>query len=105
MGKEYEEQWFTKYLAKEGILHETTVSYTPQQNGVAERANRTLMEAEKSIMFNNPESTLKKQKKSLLELMGPFLLASIYVRTRSMTNTEDATPTKNISTKFQKSTI
>lgn len=92
MGKEYEKQWFTDYLEKEGILHETTASYTPQQNGVAERANRTLMEAERSIMFNNPESSLNKQKKSLLELWGPFLLASIYVRNRSMTNTEDATP-------------
>ena len=92
MGKEIEEQWFTEYLAKEGILHETTASYTPQQNGMAERANRTLMEAERSIMFNNPESSLNKQKKSLLELRGPFLLAPIYVCNRSMTNTEEATP-------------
>lgn len=50
------------------------------------------MEAERSIMFNNPESSLNKQKKSLLEQWGPFLLASIYVGNRSMTNTEDATP-------------
>lgn len=92
MGKEYEGKWFDEWLAKEGIKHETTASYTPQQNGVAERANRTFMEAERSIMFNNPKSELNKQRKSLLELWGPFLIASIYVRNRSMTNSEELTP-------------
>lgn len=50
------------------------------------------MEAERSIMFNNPKSELNKQRTSLLELWGPFLIAAIYVRNRSMTNTEDSTP-------------
>jgi hypothetical protein len=27
-----------------GIIHEGTIPYTPQQNGVAERKNRTLMD-------------------------------------------------------------
>jgi transposase InsO family protein len=72
MGKEYEGRWFDDYLAKEGIKHETTSSYTPQQNGVAERANRILMEAERSIMFSNPKSSVNKQKKSLIELWGAF---------------------------------
>lgn len=29
MGKEYEGQWLENYLAKEGMKHETTASYTP----------------------------------------------------------------------------
>jgi hypothetical protein len=32
------------YLKQEGIVHETNAPYTPEQNGVSERANRTLFE-------------------------------------------------------------
>ena len=32
------------YLTKEGIKHELTTPHTPEQNGVAERLNRKLIE-------------------------------------------------------------
>ena len=35
---------FDAFLASRGIKHQFTVPYTPQQNGVAERKNRSLME-------------------------------------------------------------
>ena len=35
---------FNAYLASRGIKHQCTVPYTPQQNGVAERKNGSLME-------------------------------------------------------------
>ena len=35
---------FNAFLAERGIKHQCTVPYTPQQNGVAERKNRSLME-------------------------------------------------------------
>ena len=35
---------FNAFLAERGIKHQYTVPYTPQQNGVAERKNRSLME-------------------------------------------------------------
>lgn len=34
-----------------GIRHQRTVAYTPEQNGSAERDNRTLKEAERTLMF------------------------------------------------------
>ena len=43
-GGEYMSSEFTAYLAERGIKHQCTASYTPQQNGVAERKNRSLME-------------------------------------------------------------
>lgn len=43
-GKEYMNSKFKTYFQNRGILHQTTVSYTPQQNGIAERINRTLVE-------------------------------------------------------------
>ena len=34
-----------------GIKHQRTVVYTPKQNGKAERENRTLVEAARSMLF------------------------------------------------------
>jgi len=43
-GGEYTSKKFAEYLKAEGILKETATPYTPQSNGVIERANRTIME-------------------------------------------------------------
>ena len=43
-GGEYMSKEFDAYLAECGIKHQCTVPYTPQQNGVSERKNRSLME-------------------------------------------------------------
>lgn len=43
-GGEFCSNEFNSYLANLGIDHQTTVPYTSQQNGVAERANRTIVE-------------------------------------------------------------
>ena len=40
-GGEYESP-FEQFCAENGIIHQTTAPYSPQQNGVAERKNRTL---------------------------------------------------------------
>lgn len=44
-GTEYMDKKLQSYLAQEGIWYETTVGYCPEQNGIAERMNRTLGEA------------------------------------------------------------
>lgn len=41
---------FSEFLSSAGIQHQTTTSYTPQQNGVAERMNRTLIEKAKCLL-------------------------------------------------------
>jgi transposase InsO family protein len=38
------------YLDEEGIKHEFSAPYTPQQNGVAERKNRTLIEMTRTML-------------------------------------------------------
>ena len=43
-GGEYTSQCLRDYCGVHGILIESTVPYTPQQNRVAERANQTLTE-------------------------------------------------------------
>ena len=49
-GGEYMSTEFQEYLKSRGIQHELTIAYTPQQNGIAERMNRTLMESARSMM-------------------------------------------------------
>lgn len=41
---------FSLFCTKLGIKHELTAPYSPQQNGVAERKNRTLIEKAKSML-------------------------------------------------------
>ena len=48
-GGEYTSTEFENYLKNEGITHQLTVPKTPQQNGVAERMNRTLVESVRSM--------------------------------------------------------
>ncbi|GJT49537.1 retrotransposon protein, putative, ty1-copia subclass [Tanacetum coccineum] len=50
-GGEYLSQEFKEYLGKNGIVQHLTSPYTPQQNGVSERRNRTLLDIVRS-MFN-----------------------------------------------------
>lgn len=57
-GKEYCNKEFDRYLEENGIRRNLTVQYTPQQNGVAERRNRTLVEMARCSMLgsNLPQS-------------------------------------------------
>lgn len=43
-GKEYVGKRFQSFLQENGINHQLTAPYTPEQNGIAERMNRTIME-------------------------------------------------------------
>eukprot|EP00171_Calliarthron_tuberculosum_P005108 IDg5108t1 len=49
-GGEYTSTEFKDYLDKNGIAQQFTVAYTPQQNGVAERMNRTLKDLTRSML-------------------------------------------------------
>ena len=44
---------FVKFLEQEGIVAQYTMLGTPQQNGVAERMNRTLMDMVRSMVSNS----------------------------------------------------
>ena len=52
-GGEYLSNNFKAFLAEHGIKHELTVTYTPQQNGVAERMNRTLLNLDRAMLHHN----------------------------------------------------
>ena len=84
-GGEYLSDEFKEYLKLKGICHELTVPYSPQQNGVAERMNRTLMESARSMM-----SHAKLPDKYWAEAIA----TAAYVKNRTPTNAmkQDKTP-------------
>ncbi|GJS70347.1 retrovirus-related pol polyprotein from transposon TNT 1-94 [Tanacetum coccineum] len=49
-GTEFLNKTLHAYFAKEGIRHETSTARTPEQNGVVERQNRTLVEAARTML-------------------------------------------------------
>ncbi len=72
-GGEYISAPFKKYLADHGIHHQLTIAYTPQQNGVAERMNRTLLNMFRSMLHSK---SLDKR------LWAEALDAVVYIRNR-----------------------
>lgn len=51
-GGEFVNKKMFDYLTKCGIKHHRSVPYNPQQNGVAERMNRSLIEKARSMLYN-----------------------------------------------------
>nr|GEV96316.1 hypothetical protein [Tanacetum cinerariifolium] len=49
-GSEFLNQTLHAYFAAEGILHQTSVARTPEQNGVVKRRNQTLVEAARTML-------------------------------------------------------
>nr|KYP39290.1 Retrovirus-related Pol polyprotein from transposon TNT 1-94 [Cajanus cajan] len=49
-GKEYTSNEFNAFCEDMGIVHQLTVSYTPEQNGVSKRENRTVMEMARCLI-------------------------------------------------------
>ncbi|GKF12496.1 retrovirus-related pol polyprotein from transposon TNT 1-94, partial [Tanacetum coccineum] len=50
-GMEFVNKTLTELCKSVGITHNTSVPRTPQQNGVVERRNRTLMEADRTMLI------------------------------------------------------
>ena len=52
-GGEYTSKEFGEFLDSHGIQHQRTVPHTPQQNGIAERLNRTLVEMSRTTLIHS----------------------------------------------------
>lgn len=79
-GGEYCSNAFKEYCNRFGIKHEKTVPRTPQQNGVAERMNRTIMEKVRSMLSN---SSLEKN------FWAEVVMIACYLINRSPTTSLD----------------
>lgn len=76
-GGEYISREMQEFCRQSGVVLEYTMSYTPEQNGTAERMNRTLVEKARAMIY---ESGLPK------DLWGEAVMSSVFVTNRSPTN-------------------
>nr|GFC63564.1 retrovirus-related Pol polyprotein from transposon TNT 1-94 [Tanacetum cinerariifolium] len=68
----------TEYYERIGVFHQKTVPRTPQQNGVVERRNRTLVEAARTMMIFS---------KASMFLWAEAVATACYTQNRSLIHT------------------
>lgn len=51
-GLEFCNKEFDNYLKQKGIIHQRSNNYTPEQNGLCERANRTVVEKARCLLYD-----------------------------------------------------
>ena len=83
-GGEYTSKEFNVFCAEKGISHEFTNPHTPEQNGVSERFNRTIIEAVRTMIIHA---------KLPLFLWAEAVSAAVYIHNRCPTAAlKDSTP-------------
>ena len=85
-GGEYTSTEFESYLKKEGIEHQYTIPKTPEQNGVSERMNRTLVETVRSMLADS---------RLLHRFWAEALSTAAYLINRSPSPSPSPSPTLN----------
>ncbi|XP_022863737.1 uncharacterized protein LOC111383806 [Olea europaea var. sylvestris] len=81
-GSEYESP-FGEFCAKHGIIHKTTEPYSPQQNEIAERKNRTLKKMMNAMLISSglPQ-----------KMWGEAILFANYILNKVLRKNMDKTP-------------
>ncbi|GKE30829.1 retrovirus-related pol polyprotein from transposon TNT 1-94 [Tanacetum coccineum] len=83
-GTEFINKVLTEYYESVGIFHQKTIPRTPQQNGVVERRNRTLVEAARTMLIFS---------KAPMFLWAEAVATACYTQSRSLIHTRhDKTP-------------
>ena len=73
-GGEFVNTELKQFFEQNGTTHTTTTPYTPQHNAIIERANRTICEMARSIMYHSHACT---------QLWGAAVITSIYLLNRT----------------------
>lgn len=92
-GGEYMSKEFNNSLRKRGVTHQVSAPYTPQQNGRAERLNRTLMERVRAMLAHSGQPQ---------ELWAEAVTTANYIRNRCPATTSERTPYEDFTGKKPK---
>ena len=82
-GREYLSNLFNAYCDEKGIARQLTIPYTPQQNGVAEIRNMTLLDMVRSMIM---------QAKLPISFWGDALITATYFLNRVPSKFVPSTP-------------
>jgi transposase InsO family protein len=82
-GTEFKNTSVEEFLSEEGIKHEFSVPYTPQQNSVVERKNRTLIEAARTTLdeYKTPNNFWAEAVNTACHAINRLYLHKIYKKT------------------------
>jgi transposase InsO family protein len=82
-GTEFKNTGVEEFLGEEGIKHEFSVPYTPQQNGVVERKNQTLIEAARTMLdeYKTPDNFWTEAVNTACHAINRLYLHKIYKKT------------------------
>ncbi len=80
-GGEFVSKKFDAFIVECGIQQQTSVPYSPQQNGVVERANRTIMECARSMILAQGLEP---------KFWGEMLNTMVYIKNRCPTKALDS---------------
>ena len=67
--REYFSAPFISFMSQHGILHQSSCAHTPQQNGVAERKNRHLIETARTLLLHYKNVRIAWLLKDILRFM------------------------------------
>uniref|UniRef100_M1DVJ7 Retrotransposon protein, Ty1-copia subclass n=1 Tax=Solanum tuberosum TaxID=4113 RepID=M1DVJ7_SOLTU len=82
-GREYLSKQFEELCTEKGFIRQLTTPYTPQQNGVAERRNKTLLDMTRSKMAQTNLS---------ISFWGDALLTAAYILNKVSSKSVSSTP-------------
>jgi transposase InsO family protein len=82
-GTEFKNTGVEEFLSEEGIKHEFSVPYSPQQNGVVERKNQTLIEAARTMLdeYKTPNNFWAEAVNTACHAINRIYLHKIYKKT------------------------
>jgi transposase InsO family protein len=82
-GGEYLNEELCQFLRAKGVNHQTTAPYSPEQNGKAERLNRTLMDRTRAMIIDSGLDN---------SMWGEAISTANYIRNRSPADGQLCTP-------------
>ena len=105
-GTEYGGDQFKQFCRERGIRLEPTVPYTPEQDGVAERANRTILDRCRTLINALAEDEDDEDPRDLKTLWPEIMRTAIYITNRLATRSlHDKTPIEALTTDIGQPTV
>jgi transposase InsO family protein len=94
-GSKFKNLQVEEYLEEEGAKHEFSAPYTPQQNGVVERKNRTLIDMARTMLgeFKTPERFWSEAVNTACHAINWLYLHRLLPPTNSLPVTNPTSPT------------